>query len=653
MNNAKNNYGLNIVLYPRSYNKRGGESLHSVQGVTDDGRLINVKLRIPEEFQQKENSPSIIEFSRIDAKAKQSCFASPENSPMNREGVLLFSKATYDGVGSLGCDTYVAKWANVLAQNAESPDPILGIGRVEIKKNEVLINSLNQKLIAAKEINNKDTIEKIEKEIINPANFNFSLINYHYEFIKSDIEPSIDELRSKTTDSFSNKNIVGAVPGFFIRALNNKGRIIASSYMEFFAKYNNLEERYQTFFEMTNHFINIVIPTLKFDYFSSEIQSLEVCPLSKIITGKLGKKHFGQKYKYDFLRRMFYSNNANHAIEISEPILTKISAKITAYDDKSLLSRVYTTSHSLGSPKRLDIKGRFSGIFEDEDAKLSQFPISDENINPKPIGVSYNRLPLRSSWIINGDSAPTISCVSDTEIKQPLIDNMPLVQQDTNSDHEEIHIKKDESLVTEIAAGEKFESSEKPNNPIKESSEDNLENIQKEREDIDLTHSELLNGSEVDSALEHIAQDIIENPETQVKDEVRPEIEHTQNTNLDFELDTGPLDDFEDMMSDHFNQVEIVPLKDESKLDSNVDFNINRNLAKKDQSSETLPTDKVNKSEFPKRWEPSNLNDENKLDTAEQEPVTRDVEIKAPEAKKQLTGMAAFMQRKKIAQKQP
>lgn len=80
-----------IVFYPRKYNKRGEEALHSVQGVDSAGNEINVKLRISSALMSHEGCPSIAEFSRTDRKAKMACSASPENSPENPDGILLFT----------------------------------------------------------------------------------------------------------------------------------------------------------------------------------------------------------------------------------------------------------------------------------------------------------------------------------------------------------------------------------------------------------------------------------------------------------------------------------------------------------------------------------------------------------------------------------
>lgn len=135
-----------IVLYPRSYNKRGEERLHSVQGVTLDGREVNVKLRVDESMLGKETTPSIAEFSREDVKAKTPCLATPENGPDNREGMLLFTGCEVEGENRKGIPTFIARWAYVLASHSEAQTPVYGLGRVVMLADSQATKTIQQEL---------------------------------------------------------------------------------------------------------------------------------------------------------------------------------------------------------------------------------------------------------------------------------------------------------------------------------------------------------------------------------------------------------------------------------------------------------------------------------------------------------------------------
>jgi hypothetical protein len=135
-----------IVLYPRSYNKRGEERLHSVQGVTLDGREVNVKLRVDETMLGKETTPSIAEFSREDVKAKTPCLATPNNGPDSREGMLLFTGCEVEGENRKGIPTFIARWAYVLASHSEAQTPVYGLGRVVMLADSQATKSIQQEL---------------------------------------------------------------------------------------------------------------------------------------------------------------------------------------------------------------------------------------------------------------------------------------------------------------------------------------------------------------------------------------------------------------------------------------------------------------------------------------------------------------------------
>lgn len=161
-----------IVLFPRSYNKRGDEKLHSVQGVTLDGTEVNIKLRIDTSRKTRETPPSIAEFSRTDIKAKNLCLASPENSRENREGILLFTNCELEESRKNTIPTYVAKWAFVLADHSETNAPIFGKGRIALiinsealRRNQEAIKNLQD----TKPIGWEALVEQKRRELDDPS----------------------------------------------------------------------------------------------------------------------------------------------------------------------------------------------------------------------------------------------------------------------------------------------------------------------------------------------------------------------------------------------------------------------------------------------------------------------------------------------------
>lgn len=135
MNQSASKHGQNLVVFPREYViDQDSPEKSLVHGVDAQGLPVTVSLKLPEEYlasiaaQGSKVPPSLYEFSRTGRKARTPCIADPENGPASetREGVLLFSKAFQSGE-----TTWDAGWAVVLAADAESPMPQLGLGRVE------------------------------------------------------------------------------------------------------------------------------------------------------------------------------------------------------------------------------------------------------------------------------------------------------------------------------------------------------------------------------------------------------------------------------------------------------------------------------------------------------------------------------------------
>lgn len=139
-----------IILYPRTYNQRGVESLHSVEGLTHDGRLVNIKLRVQGNVRMAEATPSISRFAKRDIReSKLSCLASEDNGPNNPSGILVFTDCEEDTNNRKSVVSYISRWAQILrsghnagAYGSSGDLPFIGLGRLFIDKETKKIKRL-------------------------------------------------------------------------------------------------------------------------------------------------------------------------------------------------------------------------------------------------------------------------------------------------------------------------------------------------------------------------------------------------------------------------------------------------------------------------------------------------------------------------------
>lgn len=421
-----NNNGISIILYPRSYNKRGDVSLHSVRGVTHDGKEINIKLRLDEAPRDIEKAPSIAEFSREDRRAKQACIATPDNGPDNREGVLLFSRAHSDGTNKKGkgIESYVAKWATVLASDSDNADPIIGLGRMEIKESNSQTTKIRREINALNE-SGGDT-SSLEKKLSDPENFNYpAIIYYPKEMIRVE-SGDIESFRDQASSALRIHTLHGITGGLMIRNVDNDGKIFDKSYVEFFSRFKNSEQKYQTPEETIDYFIKN-----NKQYFNSD-NNIEFIPIVRINNGPRGNKYYGKNQRYNLTKKTYYDEDGN-------PLLCDVAVRVTVFDDtdNTLLSRMSAVSAPLGHPMRLDISGRFSRILINEDEKLAQKKINEEDAIEYEIGLSSDSMPFRANWIIMGESPPVVKPVvkeSNGIINSPENNKIIVVNKDKDDD---------------------------------------------------------------------------------------------------------------------------------------------------------------------------------------------------------------------------
>lgn len=229
-----------IILYPQSYNKRGEERLHSVQGVTPDGQHVNVKLRVDDAMLGKESTPSIAEFSREDIKAKNLCLSSSDNSPEKREGVLLFTNCEPDGENRRGLPTFIARWAYVLAAHSEAPDPLIGLGRVVVSDDSPALRKARSEIEQIKKDKPQGweaLVHHKEKALNDPALFSF--FAHIYETQRQRLVPISNraEIEAFAKETFERLTHNGAVGGLLIRVVDQYDSSVSSEPYEIFPKW--------------------------------------------------------------------------------------------------------------------------------------------------------------------------------------------------------------------------------------------------------------------------------------------------------------------------------------------------------------------------------------------------------------------------------
>lgn len=333
-----------IVLFPRSYNKRGDERLHSVQGVTLDGREVNIKLRVDEAMQGKENTPSIAEFSREDVKAKNPCLASPENAPGQREGVLLFTGCEEDGENKKGILSFTARWGYVLASHSDAPDPVFGLGRVVMIADSHAAKTIHAEIteLERTKIEGWEAIsERKRKALSDPM-----LFSYYGQLYMQDEESSFSTDDREALIDFSRGAFLkytknGIVGGLLIRLQSEDGKIISGFSSEIFPRWKR-NNSYQTADDVLGYFFQANAKHLSADSCSKIL----VMPIKRYSCGPSFKNYYFLKKPEDSLlklRKRFLINN--------EPTVSNIAFALSRREESGecFMLKYYPLSNPLSS----------------------------------------------------------------------------------------------------------------------------------------------------------------------------------------------------------------------------------------------------------------------------------------------------------------
>jgi hypothetical protein len=333
-----------IVLFPRSYNKRGDERLHSVQGVTFDGREVNIKLRVDESMQGKDTTPSIAEFAREDVKGKNPCLASPDNAPDNREGVLLFTGCEEDGENKKGIQSYTARWAYVLASHSDSPEPIFGLGRVVMIAESVAAKSIHQELtdLEQKKPEGWEAIaERKRRELNDPM-----LFSYYGQLYQKEEEKRLPLTDRQAVIDFANEIFQkytkgGVVGGLLIRTIGDDESSLGGFSSEIFPRWKR-NNTYQTAEDVLGFFFQANASRLR----KENCESLMLMPIMRYSCGPSFKNYYFLKRPDESLlklRKRFLINN--------EPTVGQIAFALSRREDtgESFMMKYYPLSNPLSS----------------------------------------------------------------------------------------------------------------------------------------------------------------------------------------------------------------------------------------------------------------------------------------------------------------
>lgn len=416
----------NIVVYPRSYNKRGEERLHSVQGVTLDGREVNVKLRIDEAMLGKESTPSIAEFSREDVKAKSPCLASPDNGPDKREGMLLFTGCEVDGENRKGIPNFTARWAYVLASHSEAQTPVFGLGRVVMLADSQSTKNLHEELAELERLKPEGWEAVAERKRLSLGDaMNFSYFGQLYQEQEEASFP-IDERQSLVDFAdkiFTGYTKGGVVGGLLIRLQDDQGAFVPGHSVEVFPRWKR-QNTYQSASDVMKFFFKSFDQRSKGD----QATTITAMPIMRYSCGPSFKNYYFQKDPESSLlkiKKRYLINN--------EPTVSRIAFTLSKREESGdrFMLKYYPLSNPLCSVATIGERA----IAPDPDDFHSPgmvFEPLDHSLRPK-VGLSVTPALLFPVWYqpefiepqILTTTAPAVSPVAAQYEEQEVEESPP------------------------------------------------------------------------------------------------------------------------------------------------------------------------------------------------------------------------------------
>lgn len=426
--------GTSIILYPRSYNKRGDVSLHSVQGVTPDGLEINVKLRISSVLDTSQPLPSIFEFARVDRRALQACVASPYNSASKREGMLLFTDAVMDTNNRRGIPSYIAKWASVLAADSDSDDPILGIGCLLREENEFVTGPLRLELDRLLERGGLSDADAIANRLKSPLNYRYKSIVYVTDRYLTFSSESFSDSLLAVSETISDLSNGECQVGLSIKLIDGQGYIVDNSFFEI-SPSDDIESEFEFYY---HSLLSKGIPP------GSSIHILPIISINTV---------FDPVADMQLLVLALHMYNQS-----SETVGSLFKIAIRNCVLRNVNSKTVKTgiriSDDIESAIRIDREGGFGHIFKGEEHKSSYSKRLDSNqLKEHEIGLKFDCLIQRSLSffcdsncdVINGDV--DVNIIDGIDIVELPSSSLEIAEKVITKDLDAIADFKDDTLI--------------------------------------------------------------------------------------------------------------------------------------------------------------------------------------------------------------
>lgn len=348
--------GKTVILYPHEYNLRGGDSKGSVKGVTHDGRLVNIKLRVTGNVRNTEAIPSISSFSKTTLfESKMSCLASPNNSPSNPLGILIFTDCEPEKARDpdpVYSTYYISRWAQIL-RNGHTPWdgtdcdlPFIGLGRLVIDRQSKAIRDAKESIAFLQQERPPEWQEAIRRNEAIIADFKaFDYFVYGYfaqkesRFDLHDQDGLVGWMNTQLGDGMTSTN-----KGFLIR-LESKGAIIREAVAELFPIYLRTFQRPQNGSELLAYFRKLH-PEL--DSFEDGV--LRVIPMIKVAGKKIFKDSITSPSVFSRLEETYYLQGS--------PIVFPLAVKIDRLENRErLVNKIHLMGPSVGDPYLLSKGG--------------------------------------------------------------------------------------------------------------------------------------------------------------------------------------------------------------------------------------------------------------------------------------------------------
>lgn len=364
----------NMIVYPRAYDKSDADPRnHFMTGVNPEGQEVKVYIRVDGDYlasKEKDRvEPSIALFSK--RRDNRAVTASPDNGPQaeKREGILLCSKM-YKIEGTE--NEYEAGWAALLANDFESPEPLVGLGRVEILagnprfyKGEMA--EIHQSLVelhkARAEVDDTDEIDvqilelqTALDDLLREENmFRFRAMFYKPEEIK-DVEVSREAITEALAECIEKYTQDGKYGGAVIRVKDKKGEVSAKLSETVVSSFVFTESRPSTAQEASERYFKYGAG--KWLLANKDKVKVDIIPVQYVNAAvkSFYQTQASQPHRLQALRNTYFDH------KYQQPAVCRLALRpAQTTDGKSqVIGSVYAMTAPVGSPLELDRKGEFT-----------------------------------------------------------------------------------------------------------------------------------------------------------------------------------------------------------------------------------------------------------------------------------------------------